>query len=89
MLARLGQLVSSRAGRDQGQYFLVIQILNDKQVAVANGRVRKVENPKIKSLRHLVFHPQVDKEMEKKILDKKPITNREVREALLKLGITE
>lgn len=89
MLARLGQLVSSKAGRDQGKYFLIMDILDKNMVLVVDGHLRRVEKPKKKKLRHLVLHPEVLENMEKKLLEKKPITNREVREALLKLGITE
>lgn len=89
MLVNLGQLVSSKAGRDQGNYFLVVAKLNDRFVQVADGRLRKVENPKKKNLQHLIVHPDVAKDIEIKLQEQKPITNREVREALLSLGVTE
>lgn len=89
MLVRLGQLVSSKAGRDQGKYFLVVAVVNDRLIQVADGKMRKIENPKTKNLQHLVVHREIAREIEKKLQDNKPITNREVREALLSLEITE
>jgi len=89
LLVNLGQLVSSKAGRDQGKYFLVVNVLNEKLVQVADGRLRKVENPKKKNLQHLAVHRETAKELASKLQEKKPITNSEVREALLNLGITE
>lgn len=89
MLVNLGQLVSSKAGRDQGNYFLVVTKLNDRFVQVVDGRLRKVENPKKKNLQHLIVHREVAKDIEIKLQEQKPITNREVREALLSLGVTE
>jgi len=89
VLVRLGQLVSSKAGRDQGKYFLVVAVVNDRLIQVADGKMRKIENPKTKNLQHLVVHREIAREIEKKLQDNKPITNREVREALLSLEITE
>ena len=48
-----GQLVLSRAGRDQGRYFLVYQVLDDGYVSLVDGRLRKVEKPKRKKKKHL------------------------------------
>lgn len=86
---RLGQLVSSKAGRDQGKHFLIMEIVKDNMVLVADGNLRRVEKPKQKNLRHLIIHPAVSENIEKKLSEEQPITNREVREALLNLGITE
>ncbi len=48
-----GQLVFSRAGRDQGRYFLVYQVFDDGYVSLVDGSLRKVERPKRKKRKHL------------------------------------
>lgn len=47
-----GQLVRSIAGRDKGEYYLVIGCAINT-LYLANGRGRKVINPKKKNIRHV------------------------------------
>lgn len=47
---RLGQLVISKQGRDTGNTFLIIALLGDDHVLVADGRKRSVLKPKKEKL---------------------------------------
>ncbi|MCL2678128.1 MAG: KOW domain-containing RNA-binding protein, partial [Clostridiales bacterium] len=47
-----GQLVRSKQGRDQQQYYLVMQIKDDF-LFLTDGRKRGVKNPKKKNARHV------------------------------------
>jgi len=49
----VGRLVVSKAGRDKGKPFVIIKVLNDRFVVLADGELRKVDNPKIKNIKHL------------------------------------
>ena len=49
---RVGQLVRSKAGRDNGVDFVVVKSDNG-YVYVADGRMRKLENPKKKKIKHI------------------------------------
>ena len=49
----VGRVVRSRAGRDSGRLFLVVNILDDEHLLLADGDLRKVEKPKKKKIRHL------------------------------------
>ena len=49
---RVGQLVRSKAGRDKGIDFVVVKSHNG-YVYVADGRMRKLENPKKKKIKHI------------------------------------
>ncbi|MGE5372714.1 MAG: RNA-binding protein [Solirubrobacterales bacterium] len=49
----IGRLVISKSGRDEGKPFAVLKVLNDRFVIVADGDLRKVENPKMKNIRHI------------------------------------
>ena len=49
----VGRVVRSRAGRDSGRLFLVVNILDDEHLLLGDGDLRKVEKPKKKKLRHL------------------------------------
>ena len=50
---KLGTLVHSLAGRDAGEHYLVVGILEPNHVLVANGMNRPMKSPKKKNLRHL------------------------------------
>lgn len=48
-----GQLVKSKAGRDKGEYFLIYDIVDDKNVLIVDGKIRRLEKPKLKKKIHL------------------------------------
>lgn len=49
---RVGQAVRSKAGRDNGTAYVVIRI-EGNYVYVADGAIRKLENPKKKKFKHI------------------------------------
>lgn len=56
---RLGQLVTSRAGRDAGHRYLVVGFRPDGRVLVADGKRRRLAQAKAKNPRHLWGHDRV------------------------------
>ena len=62
-MVRLGQLVTSRAGRDTGRAYLVVGFRPDGRVLVADGRYWRVGRPKPKNPRHLWLHDRVAPEV--------------------------
>lgn len=52
----IGDLVHSLAGRDSGEYYLIVGITGQRTVLVANGLNRPLKSPKKKNLRHLQIH---------------------------------
>ena len=85
----VGRVVFSKAGRDQGHYFVVVDVIDESYVAVANGCQRKVDNPKRKKIKHLVAKPEVIEEIREKISAKKRIFDSEVRNKLDAIGYQE
>lgn len=49
----LGEIVYSKAGRDSGRYFAVVEIVGEGFVRIADGDVRRIKNAKLKNVRHL------------------------------------
>ena len=49
----VGSIVISKAGRDQGRYFLVVEEVDADFVMIANGELRKLDRLKKKRRRHL------------------------------------
>ena len=85
----VGRVVFSRAGRDQGHYFVIVDVIDEEYVAIANGCQRKVDNPKKKKIKHLVAKPEVLEEIREKIFAKKRIFDSEVRNKLDAIGYQE
>ena len=50
---KVGSVVYSRAGRDEGRFYVVIEIVDDSFVTIADGDVRKLAKPKKKKIKHL------------------------------------
>ena len=85
----VGRVVFSRAGRDQGHYFVIVDVIDEDYVAIANGCQRKVDNPKRKKIKHLVAKPELLEEIREKIFAKKRIFDSEVRNKLDAIGYQE
>ncbi len=49
-----GEVVRSRAGRDRGRAFVVVQLLDEDYALLVDGRLRTLERPKKKNCRHLL-----------------------------------
>jgi ribosomal protein L14E/L6E/L27E len=80
-----GSIVLSLAGRDKGNYFVVTDI-TDNFAYIVDGKIHKVENPKLKKLKHMAVQDYKVEDLTNKIKNKSKITNQEVKKALKKLG---
>jgi len=75
----IGQLVYSKAGRDQGRIFVVFDILDGNYVYIVDGSLRKIEKPKKKKVKHLKIIDEVSYELAEKIKQGKKIMNSDIR----------
>lgn len=50
-----GSIVISKAGRDKGRKLVVVEIVDDEYVLVADGDLRKLGSPKRKKRMHLAL----------------------------------
>lgn len=48
-----GQVVRSIAGRDADRFFVVVEIVDEKTVALVDGKLRPLARPKKKKVKHL------------------------------------
>ena len=78
----VGQVVKSRAGRDKGNIFLVLEILDSEYVLIVDGDIRKLDNPKKKKIKHLTVYNAVLKELEYKQENNLKINNAYIRKLL-------
>lgn len=81
----IGQLVCSKCGRDQGNFYLVFEIINDCFVYLVDGERRRMENPKRKNIKHLQFFPAVAEQLALQWEAGQQVGNTEVRKVLTSL----
>lgn len=53
----VGRVVRSMQGRDEGRFFLIVQVLDEQYVQIADGCCHKLNHPKKKKLKHLRAKP--------------------------------
>lgn len=82
----LGEYVVSKAGRDKDRFFIVTSILDDLYVTVADGDLRKIDNPKKKKIKHLNPMDKISEEIADKLNNNKKVTNLSVRREIEKLN---
>lgn len=81
-------IVLSLAGRDKGKHFFVIE-KEDDFVLLADGKLRKLENPKRKKLRHIRLAAKSDTRASLKIKGGEKVLNSELRRALAEFSAGE
>lgn len=78
----IGQIVKILRGRDINKYAVVIRILDEKFVLIADGDKRKFDIPKKKNTMHLQFHNRISPEVSESIRESGRVTNGKLRFAL-------
>ncbi len=78
-------VVVSLAGRDKGQLFFVLDT-DDLFVYIADGKGRRLEQPKRKKRKHVRKLPQTDTRVAEKIRNGDKVLNSELRRELSAYG---
>jgi len=76
---KLGEMVISRAGRDVDRYFVIVSVVNNKYVEIADGDLRKIEDPKLKNKKHVYFTGYVNDELSIWLTEGKRVKNEDLR----------
>lgn len=74
-------IVRSDAGRDKGKLFIVLAV-EGEYLLLADGKSRKVEAPKRKKRRHVLFVSEQETRLSEKMKSGEKITNSELRRTL-------
>ena len=78
-------IIESLAGRDKGKFFYVIDT-EDNYVLIADGKGRKLENPKRKKLKHVRRVSRTETRVAAKIQNGDKVLNSELRRDLATFG---
>ena len=76
-----GQIVYSKAGRDKGLVFVVLDVLDNRYVVIADGKLRKIESPKKKKIKHIIMTDTISHDIIDKLNENK-ISNSYIRNVL-------
>ena len=74
-------IIRSDAGRDKGKLFVVLAV-EGEYLLLADGKTRRVEDPKRKKRRHVLFVAAEETRVSEKIKNNEKITNSELRRTL-------
>jgi len=80
----IGQIVQILQGREAGQYAIVINIVDDRFVLLADGEKRKYDRPKKKNLNHVKAINFISPEVQNSLLETGRVTNGKLRFAISK-----
>lgn len=78
----LGKVVISKAGRDTGNYYIVIEQIDDNYVLLADGRLKTIEKPKKKKLKHLKMTDVLAADIREYIMSNKRILDVMIKKFL-------
>ena len=78
-------LVVSKAGRDKGRLFYVIDA-DEQYVYLVDGKSRKLEKPKRKKRKHVEQVPRTESRIAEKIRNGEKVLNSELRKELASFG---
>lgn len=81
-----GRVVLSTQGRDEGRYFVVLSVIDEQYVLMADGLTRKVDHPKKKKVKHLRPKP-ILVNVDGATLPNKHLQDSDLRKALAENGL--
>lgn len=81
-----GRVVLSTQGRDEGRYFIVLEVIDENFVLMADGLTRKIDHPKKKKIKHLRPKPIVVN-VEGSTLPNKHLQDSDLRRYLRENGL--
>lgn len=81
----LGTVVYSKAGRDSDRKFIIIDIIDNDYVYICDGDLRKIEKPKKKKIRHLMFTEIVAEDIKESLVSNVKVSNSQIRKFLQSL----
>jgi len=86
---QLGQIVRILRGRDLNKFAVIIAIVDQRFVWLADGDKRKFDQPKKKNLLHLQLQDAISHEVVNSLMESGRVTNGKLRYALNKFVETE
>ncbi|RYL89400.1 KOW domain-containing RNA-binding protein [Sporolactobacillus sp. THM19-2] len=77
-----GQLVQVLRGKETGSFFVIVKLIDDRYVEIADGNRRKFDHAKKKNISHLDLQSYVSVEVQKSLQETGRVTNGKLRFAI-------
>ena len=81
---QIGQIVRVTKGREKNQYAVIINIIDDRFVLLADGEKRKYNRPKKKNINHIEQTNFISSEVRESLLETNRVSNGKLRFAIAK-----
>ena len=81
-IPRIGEVVRVLQGREAGQYTIIVDVIDDRFVLLADGEKRKYDRPKKKNMNHIELLDYISPEVQNSLLETGRVTNGKLRFAL-------
>lgn len=79
---QIGTIVYSVKGRDSGRFYIVVEVVDDKYIKIADGQLRRIEKPKLKQIKHIKSDGESIPRLAEKLKEGAKIFDAEIRSAL-------
>ncbi|SFF00457.1 KOW domain-containing RNA-binding protein [Alteribacillus iranensis] len=79
----VGQIVHIKRGRDAGNFAIIIGIVDERFILLADGEKRKYDRAKKKNIHHVELCSYISDEVKRSIEDTGRVTNGKIRHALV------
>jgi large subunit ribosomal protein L14e len=80
----IGRVVKVLRGKEEGSYAVIVQVMDDRFVLVADGDKRRFDQSKKKNVLHLMMQPEVSHEVVDSMRETGRVTNAKLRYAIQK-----
>ncbi|MFF2890722.1 hypothetical protein [Paenibacillus sp. NPDC057967] len=81
---QVGQIVKVLRGKDEESYAVVIGIIDERFVMIADGDKRRFDSPKKKNVLHLQLQPAISQEVTTSLQESGRVTNAKLRYVIQK-----
>lgn len=83
---QVGQFVKVLRGKDEESYAVVIAIIDERIVLIADGDKRRFDSPKKKNVLHLQLQPAISQEVVNSLQESGRVTNAKLRYVIQKFA---
>lgn len=85
----VGNVVYSKAGRDKGNYYVIVGVVDSNYVLLADGKCKTIQKPKKKKNKHLQLTNEVAYDIKESVVNKCYDSDSKIRKFLKPKGIVK
>lgn len=86
---QIGQFVKVLRGKDEERFAVIIAIVDERFVMIADGDKRRFDQPKKKNVLHLELQPAISQEVSSSMLETGRVTNAKLRYVIQKYALVK